>query len=215
MKNYHYWIIIAFLFCICFLQGEKNVEIRKETESLISQAKQNEANAEMFENKNIELIKKEDSLNKVVLKLEKNSDKYIKLAQQAKEKASKVKDLTSSGIKDYFEDRYKDGNITIADTTGRKVITDLVYGDSALAQNKLLTDVVSNKDSIIIFKDKIIINSLEIRGNLTSANSELKLANDKKDKAIENQSVIIKKEKRKNLFLKIGVGIIGTAFILK
>jgi hypothetical protein len=190
-----------------------------ETKSLILKAKQNEANARMFENKNVELIKKEDSLNNVVLTLEKtsliHSNKYQKLIQQTKENAAKTKDLTADGIKDYFKDRYQDENVIIADTTGRKVITDLVYGDSALAQNKLLVEVVSNKDSIIVVKDKIILNSGEIRGNLLNANSELKLANETKDKAIENQSVIIKKEKRKNFFLKAGLVALSAAFILK
>jgi hypothetical protein len=202
-----------------FSEGKKNKELTLETKSLILKAKQNEANARMFENKNVELIKKEDSLNNVVLTLEKtsliHSNKYQKLIQQTKENAAKTKDLTADGIKDYFKDRYQDGNVIIADTTGRKVITDLVYGDSALAQNKLLVEVVSNKDSIIVVKDKIILNSGEIRGNLLNANSELKLANETKDKAIENQSVIIKKEKRKNFFLKAGLVALSAAFILK
>jgi hypothetical protein len=219
MKNYRYLIVIVVLSVILFSEGKKNKELTLETKSLILKAKQNEANARMFENKNVELIKKEDSLNNVVLTLEKtsliHSNKYQKLIQQTKENASKTKDLTADGIKDYFKDRYQDGNVTIADTTGRKVITDLVYGDSALAQNKLLVEVVSNKDSIIVVKDKIIVNSGEIRGNLLNANSELKLANETKDKAIENQSVIIKKEKRKNFFLKAGLVALSAAFILK
>jgi hypothetical protein len=219
MKNYRYLIVIVVLSVILFSEGKKNKELTLETKSLILKAKQNEANARMFENKNVELIKKEDSLNNVVLTLEKtsliHSNKYKKLIQQTKENAAKTKDLTADGIKDYFKDRYQDGNVTIADTTGRKVITDLVYGDSALAQNKLLVEVVSNKDSIIVVKDKIILNSGEIRGNLLNANSELKLANDTKDKAIENQSVIIKKEKRKNFFLKAGLVALSAAFILK
>jgi hypothetical protein len=219
MKNYRYLIVIVVLSVILFSEGKKNKELTLETKSLILKAKQNEANARMFENKNVELIKKEDSLNNVVLTLEKtsliHSNKYQKLIQQTKENAAKTKDLTADGIKDYFKDRYQDGNVTIADTTGRKVITDLVYGDSALAQNKLLVEVVSNKDSIIVVKDKIILNSGEIRGNLLNANSELKLANETKDKAIENQSVIIKKEKRKNFFLKAGLVALSAAFILK
>jgi hypothetical protein len=219
MKNYRYLIVIVVLSVILFSEGKKNKELTLETKSLILKAKQNEANARMFENKNVELIKKEDSLNNVVLTLEKtsliHSNKYKKLIQQTKENAAKTKDLTADGIKDYFKDRYQDGNVIIADTTGRKVITDLVYGDSALAQNKLLVEVVSNKDSIIVVKDKIILNSGEIRGNLLNANSELKLANDTKDKAIENQSVIIKKEKRKNFFLKAGLVALSAAFILK
>jgi hypothetical protein len=219
MKNYRYLIVIVVLSVILFSEGKKNKELTLETKSLILKAKQNEANARMFENKNVELIKKEDSLNNVVLTLEKtsliHSNKYQKLIQQTKENAAKTKDLTADGIKDYFKDRYQDENVTIADTTGRKVITDLVYGDSALAQNKLLVEVVSNKDSIIVVKDKIILNSGEIRGNLLNANSELKLANDTKDKAIENQSVIIKKEKRKNFFLKAGLVALSAAFILK
>jgi hypothetical protein len=219
MKNYRYLIVIVVLSVILFSEGKKNKELTLETKSLILKAKQNEANARMFENKNVELIKKEDSLNNVVLTLEKtsliHSNKYKKLIQQTKKNAAKTKDLTADGIKDYFKDRYQDGNVTIADTTGRKVITDLVYGDSALAQNKLLVEVVSNKDSIIVVKDKIILNSGEIRGNLLNANSELKLANDTKDKAIENQSVIIKKEKRKNFFLKAGLVALSAAFILK
>lgn len=219
MKNYHYWLIIAVLFSICFLQGESNSKLTKETKSLILDAKKNELNAKMFEDKNIKLIEKEDSLNNVVLTLEKtsliHSYQYSKLIKETKEKSSKIKDLTSVGIKDYFKDRYQDENITIADTTGRKVITDLVYGDGAKAQNKLLLDVVSNKDSIIIIKDKIIENSIGIRDNLSGANSELKLANQKKDQAIENQSVIIKQEKRKSFFLKVGILAIGSAFILK
>jgi hypothetical protein len=219
MKNYRYLIVIVVLSVILFSEGRKNKELTLETKSLILKAKQNEANAKMFENKNVELIKKEDSLNNVVLTLEKtsliHSNKYQKLIKQTKENAAKTKDLTADGIKDYFKDRYQDENVIIADTTGRKVITDLVYGDSALAQNKLLVDVVSNKDSIIVVKDKIILNSGEIRGNLLNANSELKLANEIKDKAIENQSVIIKKEKRKSLFLKVGIAAIGAAFILK
>lgn len=219
MKNYRYLIVIVVLSVILFSEGKKNKELTLETKSLILKAKQNEANAKMFENKNVELIKKEDSLNNVVLTLEKtsliHSNKYKKLIQQTKENAAKTKDLTADGIKDYFKDRYQDGNVIIADTTGRKVITDLVYGDSALAQNKLLVEVVSNKDSIIVVKDKIILNSGEIRGNLLNANSELKLANETKDKAIENQSVIIKKEKRKNFFLKAGLVALSAAFILK
>ena len=219
MKNYRYLIVIVVLSVILFSEGKKNKELTLETKSLILKAKQNEANARMFENKNVELIKKEDSLNNVVLTLEKtsliHSNKYKKLIQQTKENAAKTKDLTADGIKDYFKDRYQDGNVIIADTTGRKVITDLVYGDSALAQNKLLVEVVSNKDSIIVVKDKIILNSGEIRGNLLNANSELKLANETKDKAIENQSVIIKKEKRKNFFLKAGLVALSAAFILK
>jgi len=219
MKNYRYLIVIVVLSVILFSEGKKNKELTLETKSLILKAKQNEANARMFENKNVELIKKEDSLNNVVLTLEKtsliHSNKYQKLIQQTKENAAKTKDLTADGIKDYFKDRYQDGNVIIADTTGRKVITDLVYGDSALAQNKLLVEVVSNKDSIIVVKDKIILNSGEIRGNLLNANSELKLANETKDKAIENQSVIIKKEKRKNFFLKAGLVALSAAFILK
>ena len=219
MKNYRYLIVIVVLSVILFSEGKKNKELTLETKSLILKAKQNEANARMFENKNVELIKKEDSLNNVVLTLEKtsliHSNKYQKLIQQTKENAAKTKDLTADGIKDYFKDRYQDENVIIADTTGRKVITDLVYGDSALAQNKLLVEVVSNKDSIIVVKDKIILNSGEIRGNLLNANSELKLANETKDKAIENQSVIIKKEKRKNFFLKAGLVALSAAFILK
>ncbi len=219
MKNYHYWLIIGILFCVCFLQGEDNADLTKQTKVLITEAKEHELNAKLFEEKNIELIEKEDSLNNVVLTLEKTSatylSKYQKSVKLTQENARKTQDLTSDGIKLYFKDRYQDENITIADTTGKKVITDLVFGDGAKAQNTILLSTIQNKDSLIVVKDKIIENSAGIRGNLIGANTELKLANEKKDKAIENQSVIIRQEKRKKKIWQISTFVIGGLLFIK
>lgn len=140
------------------------------------------------------------------------------LAQNSKTVKAKLSDLRHYSTTDktnYFKERYSDSvnviqveNGTILkDSINRLVITDLVIGDGARAESKILRKLIITKDEKFVVCDNTV-DSLKIGIKTMSENYEK--ANSEKDNIISQSEKTLKREKRKKNVWKGIAALIAT-----
>lgn len=219
-----YWknAVILILAIFLFQQCNKTEELSLASEISKSKAKDYLQKSRLAK-ENLQGItelyeKKVDS----VIQIE--TDYKIKLTQNSKIVKAKISDLkhySQTDITEYYKERYntKNGVIqselgtTLKDTISRLLITDLIYGDGAKSEVKILREFVETKD----FKFNLCnetVDSLKVGIETISKNYEL--ANIEKDKVIDITEKILRKEKnKKNVWKLISAGVaIGAGYLL-
>lgn len=233
------WIIIALslLFFTSLFKGctqNKTLDLAKKE---VNQSKEYSA---LHEKKAIELLMKNDSLEKAkeiaeekINYLEnKKQEEKIKILKLSKENIllkSSIEKYTTDDLVTFYAKRYNapkevfktDLGIVFKDTLSKIVAKDLVDSDFTEKELDITRKVLHNEVAKSSIKDTIIINLENQKKNLNFAMNERALIIDNQYKLIDNQLKIIKKETRKKKFFKysipvtIGLGIIGGVLIAK
>ena len=136
-----------------------------------------------------------------------------------KTKLSEIKRYNSSEITQYYKERYNAPNdviqsengTTLKDTVSKMVVSDLVVGDGAKAEVKILRSIVADKETKFQLCDDTV-DSLKV--GIESMAKNFELANTESQKAIKQTEKALRKEKTvKNVYkgalvlalIKIGI----------
>jgi len=134
--------------------------------------------------------------------------KISSLLVQTNKKVEKIDNYTKLEVDSFLVNRYQDHTIVISPVTGKKVITDLVTGDSAKEEVLLVKQQLVNTETKVFYKDNII---LEYKNKGVTYENVIKNY-DYQIKAYEGVNLglnkELKKQKRKNIFTKIGSGLL-------
>ena len=198
------WMFIGIiaLLIIVVSQCENNTSLER---SALAKVKQSEKNSELFEKKNEYLQQKQSELEQQLDIALKNKNKIDLRRQKVKTITRVVIDTTIAN--QYLKERYKDNSL--------QVVNDLIQYDVCKAENQILETAIVNRDSIIAFKDTLFVNQVQISKNLNSSLNELKIANDGLNDLLLNEQKKLKKQKRQNFILKVGIIGLGAGVILK
>lgn len=141
--------------------------------------------------------------------------KIVTVVKEVEKKIQSVGDLTTKGIANYYQNRYKlpvtitQYGVALKDTVHKMVIVDLIKKDGLVLelnhtknilkiaenQSKIKDDVLILKDSIIVEKDKQIDSHFKIEKNL-------------------NKSIRIEKSKKTFWQITSGAILIGAGYLL-
>lgn len=148
----------------------------------------------------------------------------LQLAENSKIVKAKISDLklySPTEITEYYKDRYDNQKdivqselgTTLKDTISRLVITDLIYGDGAKSEVKILRDVIKIKEDKFDICNSTVDSLIVGIGTITK---NYELANVEKDNAINVTEKAFKKEQnKKNLWQVISGAIaIGAGYLL-
>ncbi len=198
------WTIIGFLFLFfaLFTQCENNSQLADKLEQKAIEA---EENSEMYEARNNHLIETQFGLFDTIRNLRKNSKVITKKIIEVKTKVVYIKDTTTA--KRYINERYGDSTINM--------VNDLIKYDVCKQEVKLLNQHIENKDSIITYQSKRIEIDSIAYSNVDNALKELKTANEIKKDLLENSQKELRKKKRENIFVKIGLFALGVFAVVK
>ena len=148
--------------------------------------------------------------------------KYNQLANNTKTvkaKLSEIRQYSATDITQYYKERYNapsaviqsENGTTLKDTVSKMVISDLVVGDGAKAEVKILRSVIDGKEAKFQLCDDTV-DSLKVGIETMAKNYEK--ANDESQKAIKQTEKAFRKEKTvKNVYkgalvlalIKIGI----------
>jgi hypothetical protein len=229
IKNWKNLVIIILAIMLFKSCGSGNSE-------LILQAKLDKKQAQTYlkralesENKNSDLTKKELKYKDLIVNLKSKvsdllSDQKIVKAETKKEIA-KIKNFKSSEIANYIKKEYNVGTeqvitnefgTNVKDFTMKKVLVDVEQGKGTEKENVILSNIIVQKDEIIIKQDSVIEIKQEKEVNLLSAITDYKTADELKSNALKNTEKAFKKEKnKKNIWKLISAGIlIGSGYLL-
>jgi len=222
IKQHYQKIIIGVLALLLLIQCNRSKDLLLSSELSKEKAKEYLRQARTTQ-KSLKEINARFSDSIAKLSVLENSNQKL-LANNAKSVNAKLSDLkhyNSSDKTNYFKDRYNDVNnviqaengTTLKDTLTTKVITDLIVGDGAKAEVKILRDVVKTKEAKFDLC-ATTVDSLNIGIEAMAKNYEL--ANKEKDKSINDTEKALKKErKKKNLWKIISGGlIISTGYLI-
>ena len=150
--------------------------------------------------------------------------KYNQLANNAKTvkaKLSEIKHYSATDITQYYKERYNAPNgviqsengTTLKDTVSKMVISDLVVGDGAKAEVKILREVVELKETKFQLCDDTV-DSLKV--GIESMAKNFELANSESQKAIKQTEKALKQERRKKNLWKIIAGsvVVGAGYLV-
>ena len=198
------WMFIGIiaLLIIVVSQCENNTSLER---SALAKVKQSEKNSELFEKKNEYLQQKQSEL-------EQQLDIALKSKNKIDLRRKKVRTITKVVIdttiaNQYLKERYKNNSL--------QVVNDLIQYDVCKAENQILETAIVNRDSIIAFKDTLFSNQVQISKNLESALNETKQANSGLNDLLLNEQKKLKKQKRQNFILKVGIIGLGAGLIIK
>ncbi len=148
-------------------------------------------------------------------------NKIFELSKNTKAKIGDLRHYSSTQITEYYKDRYNNKNdiiqsklgTTLKDTISRLVITDLIYGDGAKAEVKILRDVVKSKNDKFNICNSTV-DSLKV--GIVTITKNYELANAEKDNAIKTTEKALKKERGKKNVWKVisGAIAIGAGYLL-
>lgn len=198
------WMVIGIiaLLIIVVSQCENNTSLER---SALAKVKQSEKNSELFEKKNEYLQQKQSELEQQLDIALKNKNK-IDLSRQKVRTITKVV-IDTTIANQYLKERYKNNSL--------QVVNDLIQFDVCKAENTILETAIVNRDSIIAFKDTLFLNQVQISKNLESALNETKQANSGLNDLLLNEQKKLKKQKRQNFILKVGIIGLGAGLIIK
>ena len=220
--KYWKWGVIILLAILLFNQCNRSTE-------LIADAKKSKENAKEY------LVKArlaQSNLQGITAKYETKIDSVVKIEQMYKlqlsqnsktteAKLSDIKHYSTTDNTNYFKDRYNDtanviqveNGTTLKDTISKKVISDLVVGDGAKAEVKILRNVVKTKDDKFELCNTTV-DSLKLGIETISKNYED--ANSEKDKALSDTEKAFKRERRKKNAWKVITGgiLVGAGYFL-
>ena len=219
-----YWkhILIAVLIVLLFNECNRLDTALADAKDSKAKAKYYLLQARFIKN---EMNKRQVAYLFKISELEKANDKnevlLVNLTKKVNVKISEIKRYNTSDIANYYKDRYLLKNnietlknaIILKDTVSRLVISDLVVGDGAKAEVKILRNVVSNE------KIKFILASTEIdslRLGLESVSKNYELANTEKDNALKLTEKAYKRERNKKNIWKITTlaTVVGAGYLL-
>jgi septal ring factor EnvC (AmiA/AmiB activator) len=167
-------------------------------------------------------LKKIDAAEKKIVVYEKKA-KYFEaktkdlkkeLSKTAKSNNDKIKNLTNGQAKKYLVEKYK-AKITTDTVTERKIVVDLINGDGYKGENKILNKIVASQDSTLVANDSIIGEKDKSIEGFKYVIKEITYQKQAKDKTIEEQAKIAKKQKHKKQFWVVVSGVLTTLLILK
>jgi hypothetical protein len=198
------WMIISIiaLLLIVLSQCESQSSLER---SALADVKMHEKNAELFEKKNEYLQQKQSELEQQLHVALKNRNKIDSKIQKLRTITKVVVDTTTANK--YLKERYKNNSI--------QVVNDLIQFDVCKAENQIMETAIVNRDSIIVFRDSLYKNQVQVSKNLNSAVNELNLANKEYKDLLLNEQLKNRKQKRQNFFLKVAVVGLGAGLILK
>jgi len=159
-----------------------------------------------------EISKYEDSIeirDKRIAELEK---KRVEVVRIGRKKIKSLKKYDKKAYSEYFKDRYKDfakdvnvneTGINLTDSICKPIVTDLIKGDVAKAEVKILEDILSETQEKIELKDSIISNQEEQKIDLQNVINEKQKAQDAAIDIIKLQEKTITKKERQNAVLKV------------
>lgn len=206
-----YWAHIALVIVLILLfnQCNKSNDLIKSADAHEKKAKdyivQARFKTETLNDEVADYKDKVDSLTKINNAKE---QKLIDISNKVVLDVSKVKDYNDSEKTGYFTDRYNipksafstSEGIVLKDTICRFVITDLIVGDGAKAENKILKDVLSIEKNKFDISNKMV-DSLNLGLEAISRNYEL--ADKEKSNALKDVKIAYKKERNKTLLYKL------------
>ena len=198
------WMFISIiaLLIIVVSQCENNTSLER---SALAKVKQSEKNSELFVKKNEYLQEQQSLLQKQLENALKSKDKLDNKLQKVRTITKVVIDTTIANK--YLKDRYKDNSI--------QVVNDLIQYDVCKAENTILETAIVNRDSIIDLNESLFKNEQEVSKNLNSSLNELKIANNGLNDLLLNEKANLKKQKRNNFILKVGIIGLGAGLIIK
>lgn len=198
------WMVIGIiaLLIIVVSQCENNTSLER---SALAKVKQSEKNAELFVKKNEYLQQKQSELEHQLDIALKNKNKIDLRRQKIKTITKVIIDTTIAN--QYLKERYKNNSL--------QVVNDLIQYDVCKAENKILETAIVNRDSIIDLNASLFKNEQEVSKNLNNSLNELKIANAGLNELLLNEKANLKKQKRNNFILKVGIIGLGSALILK
>lgn len=205
-----YWreVAIVILILLCYSQCSGNSELQLS-------AKQHEQNAKDYLLKvsaiKLEIInsnkKYKNNLQALDLKLKEKENKLDAISKQLKAKIPQITKYNATDIANYFKTHYNAPNdvktiafgTVLKDTLSKRIITDLVIGESATFENKELLTIVSlQKEKFTTANEHI--DSLNVSLEQMSKNYEL--ANVEKDKANTDLNKALQKTRNKGTIFK-------------
>lgn len=195
-----------------FNQCNKSKELLLSSEVSKSKAK-DYLQQSRFAAKNLQGItaKYQSKIDSVVKIENKYKNQLAQNSKTVKAKLSDLKKFSSTEITEYYKDRYNNTKdiiqselgTTLKDTVSRLVITDLVVGDGAKAEVKILREVVQTKDEKFELCNETV-DSLKV--GIESMVKNYELANSEKDNAIKQTEKAFRAEKRtKNIYKGLSV----------
>jgi hypothetical protein len=144
----------------------------------------------------------------------KTKDLKKDLSKVVKSNNDKIKNLTNSQAKKYLVEKYK-AKITTDTVTERKIVVDLINGDGCQVEKNKLNKIVASQDSTLVAKDSIISEKDKSIEGFKYVVKEKAYQNQSKDKTIEEQAKISKKQKHKKQFWVVVSAVLTTLLILK
>lgn len=160
-------------------------------------------------------IKRLSLVNKI------KEDKLSNLSKSTKSKTAGIRHYNSLDISNYFITRYNAKKYVISsqngtilkDTISKKVITDLIIGDGAKSEVKILREIVVVEKQKFEMANKMV-DSLYL--GLEAVSKSYENANIEKDKAIKNTEKAFRHERNKKNFWKLTTvaTVLGGAYLL-
>jgi hypothetical protein len=215
-------LVILFFAILLWWQCNKSDELLLSSELSKSKAKDYLQQSRLA-SKNLQGItaKYQSKIDSVVKIENEYKNQLAQNSKTVKAKLSDLKKFSSTEITEYYKDRYNNTKdiiqselgTTLKDTVSRLVITDLVVGDGAKAEVKILREVVQTKDE----KFKICNETVDsLKVGIESMIKNYELANSQKDNAIKQTEKALKKEKHKKNAWKLlsGATLAGIGYLL-
>lgn len=200
-------VVMVILAITLFNQCNKSKELLLSSEVSKSKAKDYLQQSRLA-TKNLQGItaKYESKIDSVVKIENKYKNQLAQNSKTVKAKLADLKQYSPTEITEYYKDRYNNTKdiiqselgTTLKDTVSRLVITDLVVGDGAKAEVKILREVVQTKDEKFELCNETV-DSLKV--GIESMVKNYELANSEKDNAIKQTEKAFRAEKRtKNIY---------------
>lgn len=219
-----YWKYVAIVVLIIAIISQCN-----RSKGLISDANIHKADAEKYlsqaraSQSHLQgITAKYDAKIDSVVKIEKSYKlQLIQNSKTVNTKLGQIRHYSTTDNTNYFKDRYNEttnviqleNGTTLKDTVSKKVITDLIVGDGAKAEVKILRNAITTKDDKFNLCNTTV-DSLKV--GIKSMSKYYEQANVAWDKALTDQEKATKRERNKKNLWKIitGAVIVGSGYLL-
>lgn len=186
LLDYWQYIVIALLVLVLFRNCKQNENLQLANENYKQELEISDLKIEKHINRIITL---NDSLLILNKAKQREKTKIVTVVKEVEKKIQSVGNLTTKGIANYYQSRYKlpvtitQYGVALKDTTHKMVIVDLIKKDGLaleLNHTKKILNIAEKqlnikdatiilKDSIILEKDKQIDSHFKIEANLTKS----------------------------------------------
>lgn len=186
LLDYWQYIVIVVLIFALFRNCENNEKLQLADKYHKEQLKTSQLQAQKYANQ-VNVLN--DKITLLETAKSKEKTKIVTVVKEVEKKIQSVGNLTTKGIANYYQDRYKvpvtitQYGVALKDTVHKMVIVDLIKKDGLVQelnhtknilkitekQSKIKDESLILKDSIISEKDKQIDSHFKIEENLTKS----------------------------------------------